>query len=230
MANTYSDQLKLRMPALGDTGWDDELHDNIKILEVFLAAIKQGNSVVSGLAPTDGGGLDVDYAAGVADVGDARRTVSASSKTCTAGVKNWLYVDSSGVMQISTTAPTGDFCPVAMIDAGVASIDRIADLRHFGRVSAGVISATAAASIADESEITLPTGIAGWGFAQAGDNEEYIEFAFTAAGAVTVLTNSANAVNADTDGNLCVYDAGSGIAIKNRLGATKTIRYNIQYS
>jgi len=85
-------------------------------------------------------------------------------------------------------------------------------------------------SVADESEITLATGVSGWGFAQAGDNEEWMQFSFTAAGVVTVIANSANAVNTDTDGNLCVYDAGSGIAIKNRLGASKTIRYTVHYS
>jgi len=86
------------------------------------------------------------------------------------------------------------------------------------------------ASVADEASITLDTGKTGKGWAMAGDNEEYIEFRFTAAGVVTVITNSANAINTDTDGNLCVYDAGAGIAIKNRLGATKTIRYVVNYS
>ena len=85
-------------------------------------------------------------------------------------------------------------------------------------------------TVADEAEITLATGVSGWGFAQAGDNEEWIQFCFTAAGVVTVISNSANAVNTDTDGDLCVYDAGSGIAIKNRLGASKTIRYSVNYS
>ena len=87
-----------------------------------------------------------------------------------------------------------------------------------------------ASSIEDEAEITLDTGKTGQGWAMAGDNEEYINFRFTAAGVVTVISNSANAINTDTDGFLCVYDAGSGIAIKNRLGATKTIRYVVNYS
>ena len=86
------------------------------------------------------------------------------------------------------------------------------------------------ALVADEAEITLATGKTGRGWAMAGDNEEYINFRFTAAGIVTVISNTANAVNTDTDGNLCVYDAGNGIAIKNRLGATKNIRYIINYS
>ena len=86
------------------------------------------------------------------------------------------------------------------------------------------------ASVADEGSITLDTAKTGRGWAMAGDNEEYVEFRFTAAGVVTVISNTANAVNTDTDGNLCVIDAGAGIAIKNRLGATKTIRYVVQYS
>ena len=85
-------------------------------------------------------------------------------------------------------------------------------------------------SVNDDAEITLATGVAGWGFVQAGDNEEWIQFCFTTTGVVTVIANSAHAVNADTDGNLCIYDAGAGIAIKNRLGAAKTIRYKINYS
>ena len=85
-------------------------------------------------------------------------------------------------------------------------------------------------SVEDEAEIALDTGKTGWGTAMAGDNEEYIEFRFTAAGVVTIVSNTANAINTDTDGNLCVYDAGAGIAIKNRLGATKVIRYIVNYS
>jgi len=84
--------------------------------------------------------------------------------------------------------------------------------------------------LTDDAEITFDTAKTGRGWAMAGDNEEYIEFRFTAAGVVTVLSNTANAINTDTDGCLCVYDVGDGIAIKNRLGATKTIRYVIQYS
>ena len=86
------------------------------------------------------------------------------------------------------------------------------------------------ASVADEGSITLDTAKTGRGWAMAGDNEEYVEFRFTAAGVVTVISNTANAINTDTDGNLCVYDAGAGIAIKNRLGATKNIRYIVNYS
>ena len=85
-------------------------------------------------------------------------------------------------------------------------------------------------SVADEAEITLDTSKAGRCWAMAGDNEEYINVQFNAAGVVTIINNSPNAINTDTDGFLCVYDAGTGIRIKNRLGSAKVIRYLPNYS
>ena len=82
----------------------------------------------------------------------------------------------------------------------------------------------------DGAEEVLPIATAGFGFAQAGDNQEYALFAWKADGGVTLISNSANAVNTDTASKFCIYDAGSGIAIKNRLGSTLTIRYDLNYS
>jgi len=84
------------------------------------------------------------------------------------------------------------------------------------------------ASLADDAAISLDSGKSGWVSVMAGG--EYIEAQFTAAGVVTVITNSANAVNTDTDGCLCVIDGGDHVDIKNRLGATKAIRYLAVYS
>jgi len=109
-------------------------------------------------------------------------------------------------------------------------VDDVAGTPTSKKITAGNLKGEITKSLADEAQITLDTGKTGRGWAMAGDNEEYIEFRFTAAGVVTVISNSANAINTDTDGCLCVYDAGAGIAIKNRLGATKTIRYVVQYS
>ena len=80
-------------------------------------------------------------------------------------------------------------------------------------------------SVADEGEIALPTGVAGFGQAMAGDNDEWIQVIFTSAGVVTKIAGSTNGVAADTDAKFCVYDSGSGISVKNRLGATKMIRF-----
>ncbi len=85
-------------------------------------------------------------------------------------------------------------------------------------------------SLDDDAELVFDTGVAGFGSCQIGDNQEWADFCFTSAGVVTLKQNSTNVVNTDTDTNLCIYDAGSGIAIKNRLGATLTLNYRVSYS
>jgi hypothetical protein len=87
-----------------------------------------------------------------------------------------------------------------------------------------------AGDLADDGTIALATGIAGYGWVMAGDNEEYTGFRFTTAGAVTLLNNTANTANTDSDTDLCVYDGGSGPVIKNRLGASKKIRFSVDYA
>ena len=125
---------------------------------------------------------------------------------------------------------TDGFLCVYDAGAGIAIKNRLGATKtiRYGAITGSGNNATD--TIGDEAEITLTTAKTGWGRAMAGDNEEYIEFRFTATGVVTVISNSANAINTDTDGFLCVYDAGTGIRIKNRLGATKTIRYIVNYS
>ena len=125
-----------------------------------------------------------------------------------------------GIAGGEDTSPAG----TAAIEIEVGGVSKFAQLVNIYK------KIIQEASVADEASITLDTGKTGWGTAMAGDNEEIINFRFTAAGVVTIISNSANAINTDTDGNLCVYDAGAGIAIKNRLGATKNIRYIINYS
>ncbi len=94
----------------------------------------------------------------------------------------------------------------------------------------GLTSYQLKVSLADDAEILLPTGVAGFGGVLAGDGEENIGVYFTSAGAVTKVTWTTNATDSDSDGNLCVYDKGSGIAVKNRLGSTKIIRFAFYYS
>lgn len=84
-------------------------------------------------------------------------------------------------------------------------------------------------NLADDDEILIPTGKTGWGFAMIGDAEEYGRFTFKADGTVTLLESSANTVSTDTDTKFCIYDAGAGIAIKNRLGAAKDVSYEIKF-
>jgi hypothetical protein len=132
---------------------------------------------------------------------------------------------------IDALPAAGDLEPTDLIAVSQSGAEKKATLSELFEVSYGdLIPYRFSGAVDDDGEISLPTAVSGFGFVQAGDNEEWIQFCFAAGGVVLVIGNSAHAVNTDLDGNLCVYDAGSGIAVKNRLGATKTIRVVISYS
>lgn len=85
-------------------------------------------------------------------------------------------------------------------------------------------------TLADDAEMTLPTnGKTGTGFVIAGDNDEYVRFIFKTDGSVTLVYNSANVVNTDTDAKLCIYNNSGNVSIKNRLGSEKAIRYEVDW-
>ena len=79
-------------------------------------------------------------------------------------------------------------------------------------------------SVVDDGSISLPSNISGgFGFAQLGDGEHYGFFSFTSAGVVTLISNSANCVGTDTDTKFCIFDDGTTVKIRNRLGSTKNL-------
>ena len=85
-------------------------------------------------------------------------------------------------------------------------------------------------STADDGTITITSSIAGWGFVMIGDAQEYTTFYFTSAGVVTLGSDAtANTANTDSNGDLCIYDGGDHIVLKNRLGSRLTIAYFIKY-
>lgn len=84
--------------------------------------------------------------------------------------------------------------------------------------------------LADDAEMVLPTnGKTGYGFVIIGDNDEYCKFVFKSDGTVTLVYNSANVVNTDTDAKLCIYNSSGNVSIKNRLGSEKAIRYEVDW-
>lgn len=88
--------------------------------------------------------------------------------------------------------------------------------------------ATFSQDVIDDGTIDLPNATCGIGFVSA-QGEEACLFTWTTAGAVSLVANTTNAVNTDTDTKLCVFDNGTYVRIKNRLGATKLIKYLIIY-
>lgn len=156
MANSYSDKHKRRMPAAGDLGWDDEVNQNQLINDIMGGARDLGNVTVWGLAASDGGGLQVDYAAGRVEVGGLFFDITAGNKTAlddaTDRSVNYLYVDNAGAVQISQTAPTGNYVPIAMVDVSAADIDRIGDFRGLNDKSTTLGGSA-------ETELTISSGV-----------------------------------------------------------------------
>jgi hypothetical protein len=80
-------------------------------------------------------------------------------------------------------------------------------------------------SLDDDDYFDISPGTyGGFGFLQAGDNTEYALFSFTSAAVVTIISNSANAVNTDTDVKFCIFDGGTSVRVRNRLGSAKYIK------
>ena len=83
--------------------------------------------------------------------------------------------------------------------------------------------------IADDGYLDIRPSKFGFGFAMDEDGD-YIQFSFTADGTVVDIASSANATNADNDGDLCVFDGGTFIRIKNRKGSAKKILFKINHN
>lgn len=142
----FTNLLKLRGQDLDAPDWDVQLLNNYTILDFIAAGLLTGNLVSSGCTVTDGGGLSADYADGYVYAAGTFYKITGSSLTLTAGLAgddagriNWIYVDSAGTVQVSTTAPSGDYVPLAVVDCGTAAILRIADLRPMSPASEGKV-------------------------------------------------------------------------------------------
>lgn len=127
-------------------------------------------------------------------------TVSTSPKV--------LHIQSDGQIGISTTAsPT--FTSILGTGGGTKTF--------------------VSTAVSDESEITLPTAVSGILYVFVEGDDEAATCHIQDDGTVTIPVSTGSIVNTDTDTNLCIYDAGTGARIKNRLGSIKTIVYEFMY-
>jgi hypothetical protein len=83
--------------------------------------------------------------------------------------------------------------------------------------------------LADDGSFDLPDATAGFGFFLVGDSEEYAHIAWDSTGVVDLITNSANVVNTDTDTKFCIFDNGTQVRVRNRLGAAKKVVFKYNY-
>ena len=142
MADTYTTRIKLVKPEEGKDPWTEDGHRNLDLTDYALGPLLGGNYLVSGGEPSDGGGLTLSYTAWEAVVGGAHFSGAAGSKTCAASKTNYLYVDSSGAVQISTSTPSGDYVPLAAADASESSLERVVDLRRLSTLRNSSLTAS----------------------------------------------------------------------------------------
>ncbi|NIV93752.1 hypothetical protein GWN42_13385, partial [candidate division KSB1 bacterium] len=79
--------------------------------------------------------------------------------------------------------------------------------------------------LADDGYFDLPASSAGYGTFIAGDNEERTVLFWDSSATPVLAAQSSNVVTTDTDGNLCFFDNGTSVRVKNRLGAAKKITF-----
>ena len=100
------------------------------------------------------------------------------------------------------------------------------------KVKDGLTDTTAVITLADSASHVFPTVKAGWGRVMIGNNVEHATFTFDSTGTVT-LDSSSISTNISTtftdDAKLVIYDAGSGIGIRNMLGSSLKLAFKIEY-
>lgn len=78
--------------------------------------------------------------------------------------------------------------------------------------------------VADDGTFDLPDATAGMGMISFDEGAEYAFFSFTDAAAVTLISNTANVVNTQTDGKYCIFDNGTAVRVENKIGSAKNIK------
>lgn len=84
-------------------------------------------------------------------------------------------------------------------------------------------------SLNDGSSIDLPDSTNGIGQIQVGDNEEWAIFRWSSDATVSIITGSGNIATSDTDTKFCIFDNGTSVRIRNRLGSAKIIKLKYDY-
>ena len=81
-----------------------------------------------------------------------------------------------------------------------------------------------------KSFITLENAKSGIAMLTWGDGAEYAWFSFTTAGVVTLVTNSTNVVNTQTNNKVNIIDGGTAVYIINEMGSTASMTLTVTYN
>lgn len=151
--------------------------------------------------------------------------ISQSSANPTLSIKN-----SSDAIKVQFSPQGNSYINGGGLGLGVTAPQASIEISDGKMVLASLWKVMKSISTTDDGTAVISSiGRNGWGFCNIGANQEYAFFCFSTT-AVTLLQNSTNVANSDTDGKLCIYYNGTALTIKNRLGSTLTIRYEVNYS
>jgi hypothetical protein len=78
-------------------------------------------------------------------------------------------------------------------------------------------------SLGDDEYIDLPSSLKGFIVVHFSGGAEYGFCSITTGAVVTLLHNSANMVNTDTDAKYCIFDNGTNVRVRNRIGSAKDV-------
>lgn len=150
MSNTYTPNVKLAMPAIGDTAWSVPINGNCTTIDGFTAVGALAVSTTEVPSAT----LNVAVAAGpyIKQDGTVGVFAGATSQAITASSTRVLYLDlaASGALTVAASYPTTPHVRLATVVAGNTTINTIADNRQCFNV---------VGSWADGVNITLGTAV-----------------------------------------------------------------------
>ena len=130
MANSYTSNIHLAMPAPGDTTWNLPVNANAQILDSLVPI--GAFAVVTSEVPS--ASLNVQVAAGnyLRQDGTIGTYLGSASQTMTASATNYLYLDltNSGALAVNTTGfPSTAHVRMAIVVAASSTISSITDMR-----------------------------------------------------------------------------------------------------
>ena len=136
---SYSQNLYLGEPPAGSADYDRDLKQNFRIMDFINQ--RKNNFIRSGLVVSAGSGLTVNWTSGAAEVNGTPYTIGSSSGSATNNTSdpniqlvNYVFVNNSGTVTISTSLPTTEYTPLALVFTNAGIISKIVDCR---KIAAG---------------------------------------------------------------------------------------------
>lgn len=166
MAIGYTEQLKYANPDAGECNWNYYWYKNQDQKDVIEAALLSKSRVKDGCIVSDQGSFVVGWTAGNVRIVDTDHAISGGTIAVSAAspddpfLSNYIWLDNTATVNSTTTLPTGNFIPLAVIDTDQTTVLRVVDIRPIDLPGSGGGGLNWSGPIT-----TNQTGITGSGYA-----------------------------------------------------------------